>query len=144
MCYISFLFASSFVVKNNEGRIVACGMNCDAYCVPETKPKAKRLSYVFEVLEHVKGPARYRVYVTECDLSGRARRKSVGGCVCVCVFLAGVPFARRSDYLYSKQTESAHFGYRAMLKRATNPLGLPRLYANVCALECARFTHRDS
>ena len=34
-------------------------MNCDAFNVPELKPRVKALSYVFEVLEHAKGPARY-------------------------------------------------------------------------------------
>ena len=50
---------NSFTVKNLQGRIVACGMNCDAFNVPELKPRVKALSYVFEVLEHAKGPARY-------------------------------------------------------------------------------------
>lgn len=49
----------SFVVKNGQDRIVACGMNCDAFNVPVLHPKAARLGYVFEVLEHVKGPFRY-------------------------------------------------------------------------------------
>lgn len=50
---------NSFTVKNHQGRIVACGMNCDAFDVPELKPRAKALDYVFEVLEQAKGPARY-------------------------------------------------------------------------------------
>lgn len=56
----TYLFTSvfSFTVKNNQGRIVACGMNCDAFNVPTINPRAKALDYVFEVLEHAKGPAR--------------------------------------------------------------------------------------
>lgn len=68
---------TSFMVKNHEDRIVACGMNCDAFCVPETKPKAKRLSYVFEVLEHVKGPARYRAqFFVQLSLRGTIAMRS--------------------------------------------------------------------
>lgn len=48
----------SFTVKNLQGRTVACGMNCDAFDVPKLNPRAKALGYVFEVLEHAKGPAR--------------------------------------------------------------------------------------
>uniref|UniRef100_A0A0P5KZY5 Ss-alanyl conjugating enzyme n=2 Tax=Daphnia magna TaxID=35525 RepID=A0A0P5KZY5_9CRUS len=48
----------SFTVKNVQGQTVACGMNCDAYDVPKLNPRAKALDYVFEVLEHAKGPAR--------------------------------------------------------------------------------------
>ncbi len=53
------IYWNSFTVKNLQGRIVACGMNCDAFNVPELKPRVKALSYVFEVLERAKGPARY-------------------------------------------------------------------------------------
>ncbi|XP_046647830.1 tyrocidine synthase 3-like isoform X2 [Daphnia pulicaria] len=49
----------SFTVKNIQGRTVACGMNCDAFDVPKLNPRAKALGYVFEVLEHAKGPARW-------------------------------------------------------------------------------------
>lgn len=55
----------SFIVKNAQDRVVACGMNCDAYNVPSLNPKAARLAYVFEVLEHVKGPFRYNLEVLE-------------------------------------------------------------------------------
>ena len=48
----------SFTVKNVQGRTVACGINCDAFDVPKLNPRAKALDYVFEVLEHAKGPAR--------------------------------------------------------------------------------------
>lgn len=52
------LFNCSFVVKNHRDIVVACGMNCDAFDVPLLQPKVKRLAYVFEVLEFVKGPVR--------------------------------------------------------------------------------------
>jgi hypothetical protein len=45
-------------VKNHRDIVVACGMNCDAFDVPLLQPKVKRLAYVFEVLEFVKGPVR--------------------------------------------------------------------------------------
>lgn len=53
-----FCMENSFILKNLQGRTVACGMNCDAYDVPKLNPRAKALDYVFEVLEHAKGPAR--------------------------------------------------------------------------------------
>ena len=49
---------TSFIVRNTQDHVVACGLHCDAYNVPSLKPKAARLSYVFEVLEKVKGPFR--------------------------------------------------------------------------------------
>ena len=45
-------------MKNHRDIVVACGMNCDAFDVPVLQPKVKRLAYVFEVLEFVKGPVR--------------------------------------------------------------------------------------
>lgn len=48
----------SFTVKNLQGKVVACGMNCDAFLCPKVEPVSKALGYVFEVLEHAKGPVR--------------------------------------------------------------------------------------
>ena len=48
----------SFTVKNRLGQVMAVGLHCDAFEVPALKTTAKRLSYVFDVLEYVKGPVR--------------------------------------------------------------------------------------
>ncbi len=55
---VDFPRSSSFVVKNDAGRISAVSLNFDVFDEPAIPVRVQRMAYVFDFLESIEAPVR--------------------------------------------------------------------------------------